>query len=124
MKKIKIGVIGAGRIGKVHVAALAQGVPAAEVLVIADTDINSARQLAEKYGIAEWTTDYKKVIHNPEVEAIIICSPTDTHAKYIIETAQAGKHIFCEKPIDLSIPVIQSALEAVKKAGVKFMVGF
>ncbi|MFA6401346.1 MAG: inositol 2-dehydrogenase [Salinivirgaceae bacterium] len=124
MKKIKIGVIGAGRIGKVHVAALAQGVPAAEVLVIADTDIKSAQQLAEKYGIAEWTTDYKKVIHNPKVEAIIICSPTDTHAKYIIEAAQAGKHIFCEKPIDLSIPVIQSALEAVKKAGVKFMVGF
>ena len=64
------------------------------------------------------------MINHPDVEAVIICSPTDTHAQYIVEAAQAGKHIFCEKPVDLSLPVIQRALDAVAKAGVKLMVGF
>ena len=124
MKKIKIGVIGAGRIGKVHVATLAIGVPEAEVTAITDTDKDKAVSLADAYGIKTIAGDYKEIINNPDVEAIVICSPTDTHAKYIIEAARAGKHIFCEKPVDLSLEVIQSALDAVKKAGVKLMVGF
>lgn len=124
MKKIKIGVIGAGRIGKVHVATLALGVPEAELIAIADTDKSRAKSLAEAFGIKTIAGDYKEIIQNPEVEAVVICSPTDTHAKYIIEAAQAGKHIFCEKPVDLSLEVIQKALDAVKKAGVKLMVGF
>ncbi len=124
MKKIKIGVIGAGRIGKVHVAALSQGVPEAEVIAIADIDLNSATTLAENFGISQVSENYKDILKNKDVDAVVICSPTDTHAQYIVEAANAGKHIFCEKPIDLSLVTIQNALDAVEKAGVKLMIGF
>ncbi len=123
-RKIKLGVIGAGRIGKVHVATLVLGVPEAEVVVITDTDMSRATSLADTYGIQAVANDYDEVVKNPEVEAVVICSPTDTHADYIIKAAQAGKHIFCEKPVDLSLDVIQKALDAVEKAGVELMVGF
>lgn len=124
MKKLKIGVIGAGRIGKVHAATLVQNVPQAEVLAIADINEESACELAEKFGIGLVTNNYKDVLANPGIEAVVICSPTDTHAQYIIEAAEAGKHIFCEKPVDLTLAAIKKAIEAVDKAGVKLMVGF
>ncbi|MDR3267759.1 MAG: inositol 2-dehydrogenase [Tannerella sp.] len=124
MANLKLGVIGAGRIGKVHMATLVQSVPEADVVALADVNIAGAKSLAEQYGIPFVSADYKEIIHHTEVQAVVICSPTDTHAKYIVETAQAGKHIFCEKPVDLSLDVIQNAIDEVKKAGVKLMVGF
>lgn len=124
MKKIKLGVIGTGRIGKVHISTLVQNVPQATVIAVADVNLESATELAQQFGIQKVSANYKDIINDPEVEAVVICSPTDTHAQYIIEAAQAGKHIFCEKPVDLSIEVIKGALEAVKKANVKLMVGF
>ncbi len=124
MKKLKLGVIGTGRIGKVHIATLVQSVAQAEVVAVADINLKGAQEVAASFGITTVFTNYQDVINHPDVEAVVICSPTDTHAQYIIEIAQAGKHIFCEKPVDLSLEVIQGALEAVKKAGVKLMVGF
>jgi len=124
MKKVKLGVIGTGRIGKVHIATLVQKVPQAEVIAIADINRSLAAEVAGMYGIPAVYSSYLDVIKHPEVEAIVICSPTDTHAQYIMEAAKAGKHIFCEKPVDLTIEVIQTALDAVKKAGIKLMVGF
>ena len=115
---------GQGRIGKVHAATLVQSVPQAEVVAIADVYIEGARELAQKFGIGTVTGDYREILNNPEIEAVVICSPTDTHAQYIIEAARAGKHIFCEKPVDLTIPAIQEAIKEVEKAGVKLMVGF
>lgn len=124
MTKLKLGVIGTGRIGKVHIATLVQSVPQAEVVAIADTDLKSANEVASKFGIASVFSNYLDVIHHPEVEAVVICSPTNTHARYLVDAAKAGKHIFCEKPVDLSLEVIKGALEEVKKARVKLMVGF
>jgi myo-inositol 2-dehydrogenase/D-chiro-inositol 1-dehydrogenase len=124
MKKLKLGVIGTGRIGKVHTATLVQSVPQAEVIAIADVNSDSAKNIARSFGITSVFSSYKDIINHPEVEAVIICSPTNTHAKYIIESAQAGKHIFCEKPVDLSLEVIKEAIKEVEKAGVKLMVGF
>lgn len=124
MKKLKLGVIGTGRIGKVHIATLVQSVGQAEVVAVADIDLKSAKETTAKFGITSVFSNYMDVINNPDVEAIVICSPTDTHAKYIIDAARAGKHIFCEKPVDLSLEVIKGALDEVKKAGVKLMVGF
>jgi myo-inositol 2-dehydrogenase/D-chiro-inositol 1-dehydrogenase len=93
-------------------------------VAVADVNLAGAKEVAGGFGITTVFSNYKDVINHPEVEAVVICSPTDTHAAYIVEAAQAGKHIFCEKPVDLSLPVIQGALEAVAKAGVKLMVGF
>ncbi len=124
MNKVKIGVIGAGRIGKVHVATLAQFVPDAEVVIIADANIEEAKALANKFGIKKWADNYKEVITATDVDAVVICSPTNTHTQYIIEAAENGKDIFCEKPIDLSIDLIKNAIDAVKKHNVKMMIGF
>ncbi|MEI6050108.1 MAG: inositol 2-dehydrogenase [Bacteroidota bacterium] len=124
MKKIKLGVIGTGRIGKVHIATLVQSVPQAEVVAVADVNLESANEVAKAFGINSVFSDYLDVINYPDVEAVVICSPTDTHARYIVDAAKAGKHIFCEKPVDLSLEVIKGAIQAVTTAGVKLMVGF
>jgi myo-inositol 2-dehydrogenase/D-chiro-inositol 1-dehydrogenase len=124
MKKLKIGVIGTGRIGKVHIATLVQSVPQAEVVAITDINRKSADEAAKSFGISLVSSSHSDIINNPEIEAVIICSSTDTHARYIIEASKAGKHIFCEKPVDQSIEVIKGALDAASKAGIKLMVGF
>jgi len=124
MKKLKLGVIGTGRIGKVHIATLVQSVPQAEVVAVADTNLESANEVAAAFGITTVYSSYMDVLTHPGVEAVAICSPTDTHAKYIVDAARAGKHIFCEKPVDLSLEIIKGAIDAVQQAGVKFMVGF
>jgi len=124
MKKLKVGVIGAGRIGKVHIENISVRISSAEVVAVADPLIEEAGKVAEQFGITSVSGDYKEVLSKPEVEAVLICSPTDTHSQYIIEAAAAGKHIFCEKPLDLSLGKIQIILNAVEKAGVKLMVGF
>jgi len=124
MKKLKVGVIGSGRIGKVHIENISVRISSAEAVAIADPFLEEAKKVAEQFGIKSVSADYKGVLSNPEVEAVLICSPTDTHSPYIIEAAEAGKHIFCEKPLDLSLDKIQVILDAVEKAGVKLMVGF
>ena len=124
MTKLKLGVIGAGRIGKVHIATLVQSVPQAVVVAIADVNLNIADEVAKTFGITSVYSNYMDVINHPEVEAVVICSPTDTHARYIEDSAKAGKHIFCEKPVDLSLEVIKGAIDTAKAAGVKLMIGF
>jgi len=124
MKKTKVGVIGVGRIGKLHLENLTQRIPNAEAVAIADVFVEEAIKVGEKFGVDTIYADYKDILANPEVEAVVICSPTDTHAQYIIDSAKAGKHIFCEKPIDLSLEKILEILKTVEKEGVKLMVGF
>lgn len=124
MKKIKIGIIGAGRIGKVHTETIVQSIPEAEVVSIVDVNLSEAENLANKFGIASCSENHKDIVDNPEIDAIVICSPTDTHAEYIIDAARAGKHIFCEKPIDLDLDTIQNALNVVDECNVKMMIGF
>ena len=122
-RKLKIGVIGAGRIGKLHSNNLANRVPNAQLVCISDVYEPAARAQAEKLGIA-YTTDYHDILNDPAIDAVFICSSTDTHSPISIEAAKAGKHIFCEKPIDHDLDKIESVLKAVREAGVKYQVGF
>jgi len=123
-KKIKVGILGAGRIGKLHATNIA-GMQNAEIVVIADPFANEDMvKWAASIGVNNVTKNPDEVFSNPEIDAVIICSSTDTHADFIIKAAQAGKHIFCEKPIDTDINRIKKALEEVDKAGVKLQVGF
>lgn len=124
MKKIKIGVIGAGRIGKVHTETIVQNISEAEVIAVADVNLPEAEALAKRFGIPNCSNNYKDILDNPAIDAVLICSPTNTHAQYIVESAKAGKHIFCEKPIDLDLKTIQHALKVVDECGVKLMLGF
>jgi myo-inositol 2-dehydrogenase/D-chiro-inositol 1-dehydrogenase len=122
--QLNVGVIGAGRIGRVHAYNLAARIPAANLVMVADICAASAQQCAQQYGVPYAVGDYHTLLEHPEIEAVGICSSTDTHACIIEEAAQAGKHIFCEKPIALSLPAIDRALEAVERAGVKLQIGF
>ncbi|MDP9340383.1 MAG: inositol 2-dehydrogenase [Acidobacteriota bacterium] len=123
-KKLNIGIIGAGRIGKVHAETLMFRVPEATPVAIADTNLATAQEVAKRYGIAKVSADAEAILSDGKIDAVLICSPTDTHADLVIRAAQAGKHIFCEKPIDHSLAKIDRALAAVEKAGVKLQVGF
>jgi len=121
-QRVRVGIIGAGRIGKVHAQSLVRA--GADVAVIADPLGNEAEATAARFGIPRWTLDAREVLADPEVDAVVICSPTALHAEQIEAAAAAGKHIFCEKPVDLSLSVVNGALEAVEQAGVALMVGF
>ena len=123
-KKLRIGVIGAGRIGKLHANNLAVRVPGAELAAISDVYEPAAKELAEKLGVPVYTNDYHQILNDPTIDAVFICSSTDTHSPISIEAAKAGKHIFCEKPIDHDLNKIRAVLDEVKKAGVKYQVGF
>lgn len=124
MKKVKVGIIGAGRIGKLHLKNLAVSIPSADVVAVADVFIEGAEKIAKQHGIKTVTGDYRDILSLSAVDAVIICSPTDTHAQYTIEAAKAGKHIFCEKPLDLSLNKIRNVLNIVENEGVKLMAGF
>lgn len=124
MKIYRLGVIGAGRIGKIHAENLATRVPGVVVGAIADVNLQAAQEVAERLQIASVYEDYHSILADPSIDAVAICSSTDTHAKIVVEGARAGKHIFCEKPIDFDLPKIDMAMDAVKKAGVKLQIGF
>jgi len=122
---MKIGIIGAGRIGKVHAQNIAQCVPELQIKTLADPFANDeTRAFAQRFNIPVVTTDAKDILQDSEIEAVLICSSTDTHSKYIVESAQAGKHIFCEKPIDYDLTKVREAIKAADDAKVKLMIGF
>jgi myo-inositol 2-dehydrogenase/D-chiro-inositol 1-dehydrogenase len=122
--KLNVGILGAGRIGKVHAETLAFRLPEAVALMIADVNRSAADEVAARCRIPHVTTDSDEVLSDPRIDAVLICSPTDTHADLIVQAAQAGKHIFCEKPIDHNLARIDQAIAAVAHAKVKLQVGF
>lgn len=120
---LNIGLLGAGRIGRVHAQNLAYRLPQARLVGVADVVLSAAEQVAGEYGIPAYD-DPRRLLEDPSVEAVVICTSTDTHAALIEAAAQAGKHIFCEKPIALDLAAIDRALAVVKAAGVKLQIGF
>ncbi len=124
-KTVKIGVIGTGRIGKLHSDNLVNFVSGAKVVAIADVVMSEDTIVwAQELGIENVYTDPSQIINDQNIEAVFICSSTNTHADLIIQAAKAGKDIFCEKPIDYNIDKINLALQEVKAAGVKLQTGF
>ena len=122
--RVNVGIIGAGRIGRLHTEHLAFRIPEARVLAVSDIFPEAAEKCAADFNIKQATADHWAILENPDIEAVIICSSTDTHSKLIEEAAGAGKQIFCEKPIDHDLGRIDSALAKVAAAGVKLQVGF
>ncbi len=123
MEQVVVGIIGAGRIGKIHATNLAS-YPSVKVKAICDIQVESVREWANQLGIERVTTNSQEVLQDPEIHAILICSSTDTHALYIEQAARAGKHIFCEKPISMDVSQTRIALKAVQEAGVILQTGF
>lgn len=125
MGKINVGVIGARRIGKLHTENLVNSVSDASVVAVADVMMNpELEQWAKDLGIENTYTDPDRIINDPSIEAVFICSSPNTHVDLMIKSAKAGKQIFCEKPIDVDIRRVHDGLDAVKEAGVKLQIGF
>ncbi len=122
---IKIGVIGLGRIGKVHIKSIATRIGKAKVVAVADPYLNDEMAaFAGEYGVEKLSKDYRELIADPEIDAVLVCSSTDTHAVISTEAIRAGKHVFCEKPVDHSLEKIKMVEDALKERPVKFQVGF
>ncbi len=122
---MKVGIIGLGRIGKVHARNIAQFIPELRIKTVADPFADEkTKGFAKQYHIPVVVTDAEEILKDDEIEAVLICSSTDTHSQFIIEAARAGKHIFCEKPIDYDLVKVREAIKAADDAGVKLMIGF
>ncbi len=118
---IRFGLLGAGRIGKVHAKAVT-GNPAAKLVAVSDAMAPAAQAIADQYGCDVRTID--AIAAAKDIDAVVICTPTDTHADLIEQFVKAGKAVFCEKPIDLSLARVKQCLEVVRKAKGTLMVGF
>ena len=121
MKKLNVGIFGAGRIGQIHAMNLVNN-PNINIKRIVDPFAEKLKDFEEKIGI-KLETDPDVIFNDEEIEAVLICTPTDTHVDYIVKSAEKGKHIFCEKPVSLSDEESMKAYKAVKEAGVKFQIG-
>jgi myo-inositol 2-dehydrogenase/D-chiro-inositol 1-dehydrogenase len=124
IEQVNFGIIGAGRIGKVHAETLTFRLPEARILAIADVNREAAQAVAARCGIPNVAESSAEILADPRIDAVLICSSTDTHAELIVQAARAGKHIFCEKPIAVTLGPIDCALAAVSAAGVKLQIGF
>lgn len=123
MGDLRIGVIGAGSIGTVHAANLARRIPGARLAAVADVDCEKAEACAAENEAEEASASYTDLLAYPDLAAVIICTPPETHAGIIEAAAASGKHIFCEKPLERTLGRADAALAAVEKAGVKFFIG-
>jgi myo-inositol 2-dehydrogenase/D-chiro-inositol 1-dehydrogenase len=124
-EQLRIGVIGAGRIGKIHAENIARFIPQARLEGIADIKLTGEQEAwARGLGARIISKDPGGLLKDPGIQAVIICSSTGAHADLTIAAAKAGKHIFCEKPVDIAVPKVQVAIAAAKNAGVKLQIGF
>lgn len=123
-EKVRVGVIGAGVMGRYHCETLALRLTGAELAGVADTDGAAAGRAASLSPGALATTDHRALLADPSVQAVVIASPNDTHAPLIREAARAGKHVFCEKPIALDLASADATLAEAARQGVKLQIGF
>lgn len=121
--KLPVGLIGVGRMGATFAEILAQEVPEAQLLAIADLDGDRARELAERHQVPHHFGDYAELLGLDEVRGVFIITPTVTHLEVVQAAAAAGKHVFVEKPLALTVPACDRAIESAAQAGVKLQVG-
>ena len=122
MNKIRTLIIGLGRIGKIHLGNL-QAIDEVEIVGICDPT-DEAKVFSNKAGLTFYQEDFTDVAGEIQVDAIVICSPTDTHANYVSIAAKKGIDVFCEKPLDLSLEKVKQVLKTVNESKIKLMLGF
>lgn len=125
MERVKVAVLGCGRIGQLHGTNLVQAVPQAELVAVADPYLNDQMKAwAASLGVETVLDDPIAAINLPEVEAVLVCSATPAHVELITAAAKAGKHVFCEKPLHTDVKKIKECIKLCEDAGVKLQVGF
>lgn len=122
--KINIGIVGLGRLGSLYVEYLSHQIPKANVIGIVDAEEEKAIETAGEFGIKHWFTDYRDMFELNNLEAIVIASPTSTHRDVVIDAAEKGLMIFCEKPLSISLDEAVEMKKAVENHGVFFHMGF
>jgi myo-inositol 2-dehydrogenase/D-chiro-inositol 1-dehydrogenase len=120
---VRIAVLGVGRIGTMHAELVARQVPGAALAMVQDVNGDAAAAVGTALGVPH-TTDVDAVLASADVDAVAICSSTDTHVPLLIAAANAGKAIFCEKPVSLDLAKVDEALAVVAAAGVPIQIGF
>lgn len=120
---IKIGLIGAGRIGKMFAHTLAFNVPQANLVAVADSDPSAAQDAAARFNIPAWYADYRQLLAQKDIQAVVIATPTHTHVEVAVAAAGAGKEVFCEKPLAMTLAGNDQVIQAVQSAGVRLQVG-
>lgn len=110
--------------GKIHAENLAHRIPGAELTALSDVRPDELARVAAELDVTRTFSDYRQVLELPDVDAVVVCTPTDTHYQVVWDAAAAGKQIFCEKPVDLTLVRVQRINEHVEKSGVQLMVGF
>lgn len=123
MKPVKVALLGMGRIGKIHFKNIKQHIPNAIVGAVADPNFD-ADAFKKEFGDVFFTPNTADAICRPDIDAVMICTPTSSHAALLQTAAAAGKHIFCEKPMDLSLAKTLELAEVVSEAKIKLMLGF
>ena len=118
---INIGLLGAGRIGLTHSRAVA-GIATARIVAVFDPDDAAARAAVDITGARRATV--AQIMADPVIDAVMICTPTDLHADQVELAAEAGKAIFCEKPINLDVARVRACLKVVERTGARLMIGF
>lgn len=122
---VTLGIIGAGRIGKVHTESVCNYVRNARIKTVADPYMSDeTREWMLNMGVGGVCADYHEILNDPEIDAVLICSSTNTHSDISLEAIAAGKHVFCEKPIDHDLGRIKRVLEALRGSRLKYQVGF
>jgi inositol 2-dehydrogenase len=124
MRKLGVGVLGVGEMGKRHAENLRRLVPEARLIAIADVSEERARQVAAEYEIERSYGSLDAMLENKEIEAVVIATPDKFHADAVISAARAGKDVLCEKPLALTLADARKAIDAVAKAGRRLQVGF
>lgn len=122
IERVKIALVGAGRMGHVHAQAY-RGIPNAEVKVVCDVSVQAAREVADMVGASEVVDDWEAILGRKDIQAVDICTPEDAHADQIVAAAAAGKHVLVEKPVATTIADGERAVQAAEGAGILLMVG-
>lgn len=123
-RQVNIAVIGTGRIGSVHTRNLVRSIYEANVVAVCDIRLEVAQAVADELGIERVVKDYRELLDDKSVEALLIATNTDTHAFIVKDAANAGKHIFCEKPLALNLADIDDVMNTVERSGIKLQVGY
>jgi myo-inositol 2-dehydrogenase / D-chiro-inositol 1-dehydrogenase len=122
-RRARLGVVGLGRMGRLHAENLAWRTPLAELVRVVTASDEVARATGEELG-ADWSSSYEELLQYPDLDGVVLATPTPTHAEMIEQASEAGKHVFCEKPISLELEPTLRAIEAARSSGVKLQIGF
>jgi inositol 2-dehydrogenase len=122
-ERVRLGVVGLGRIGGLHADNLAGRTSSTELVRVVDVEPELARATGERLGV-DWSTSYDDLLSDPSLDGVVVATPTPAHATMVEQAAAASKHVFCEKPISFDLPSTERALAAARAAGIAFQVGF